>query len=402
MTSVVTSFFQAMGFSSRTSICELDNPAVAQYYGTNRKLMHDRCYFCSCWPCMSDVLFLLDQSALVDPVACGSPLTEFGFPTDNNKKWYEGSKAQIDFALATIRQMDPARIKSQSVKIAFAFYGDDSSYKTVVDFDDWGINIDDLQCKLYGHEAYPCGDNMDEIEFLRKPLCGTGGLKEAIIQSASYEHQSWRKWDPYHPDVKIRTPIAKILALTAGDVFVGKSFENEAELLNFMRPIHDPINDGFDFVFPVGMATGERFGEIEFERTKEEDNQFWRGMNIIGCLNPEACDYTLMASPSGENENGVDPFQFLTKLMDDAFWDKYFCYYRHWNFFCDIQPFERTQFDIARSVRNKRSTKRNGYKPNSCCGHIPYNDQHESCCSPGHVQLLGECSNTVRSGDDAL
>ena len=78
-----------------------------------------------------------------------------------------------------------------------------------------------------------------------------------------------------------------------------------------MRPIHDPINDGFDFVFPVGMATGERFGEIEFERTKEEDNQFWRGMNIIGCLNPEACDYTLMASPSGENgKKGLDPKVF--------------------------------------------------------------------------------------------
>ena len=68
-----------------------------------------------------------------------------------------------------------------------------------------------------------------------------------------------------------------------------------------MRPIHDPINDGFDFVFPVGMATGEQIGRIDFSRTEAEDTQFWRGMNIIGCLNPEACDYTLMASPSGNN-----------------------------------------------------------------------------------------------------
>jgi hypothetical protein len=101
--------------------------------------------------------------------------------------------------------------------------------------------------------------------------------------------------------VKIRTPIAKILALTAGGIFVGSSFENEEELLSFMRPIHDPIEDGFDFVFPVGMATGEQIGQNDFSRTEEEDIQFWRGMNIIGCLNPEACDYTLMASPSGNN-----------------------------------------------------------------------------------------------------
>lgn len=172
MTSVVHSFFQAIGLHKQASFCELDNPQVAAFYGLNRKLMHDRynfkfspalnkliiyrCYFCSCWPCMSDVLFLLDQSALVDPVACSSPLNEFGFTlqgfllsvkntTENlfsdNDKWSEGSKAQIDFTLATIRQMDPARIVSQSVKIAVALYGDSSSYVPVVDFDDWGTYV---------------------------------------------------------------------------------------------------------------------------------------------------------------------------------------------------------------------------------------------------------------------
>ena len=105
---------------------------------------------------MSDVLFLLDQSALVDPVACSSPLNEFGFTLQgfllsvknttaslflDNEKWSEGSKAQIDFTLATIRQMDPARIVSQSVKIAVALYGDSSSYVPVVDFDDWGTYV---------------------------------------------------------------------------------------------------------------------------------------------------------------------------------------------------------------------------------------------------------------------
>lgn len=405
MTSVVHSFFQAIGLHKKASLCELDNPQVAAVYGP-RKLMHDRCYFCSCWPCMSDVLFLLDQSALVDPVACSSPLNEFGFTIKDNAKWSEGSKAQIDFTLATIRQMDPARIASQSVKIAVAFYGDSSSYFPVVDFDDWGTNINDLHCKLYGHEGFPCGDeNMEDIEFKRKPLCGTGGLKNAIIESASYEHQNWRKWDPYHPDFQIRTPIAKILALTVGDVFVGSNFENEEELLNFMRPIHDPINDGFDFVFPVGMATGEQIGRIDFSRTEAEDTQFWRGMNIIGCLNPEACDYTLMASPSGNNPNGVDPSAFYEQLMQDSFWDKYFCYYRQWNYFCDIQPYERNEYDIARAVRNKRAAKsKSDYKPNSCCGSVPFNDEEETCCSPGDVQGKDECQTgtTKRTGDDSL
>jgi len=405
MTSVVHSFFQAIGLHKQASLCELDNPQVAAFYGLNRKLMHDRCYFCSCWPCMSDVLFLLDQSALVDPVACSSPLNEFGFTLQDNDKWSEGSKAQIDFTLATIRQMDPARIVSQSVKIAVALYGDSSSYVPVVDFDDWGTNIDNLHCKLYGHDGFPCGENMDDIEFKRRPICGSGGLKNAMIESASYEHQSWRKWDPYHPDVKIRTPIAKILALTAGGIFVGSSFENEEELLSFMRPIHDPIEDGFDFVFPVGMATGEQIGQNDFSRTEEEDIQFWRGMNIIGCLNPEACDYTLMASPSGNNPNGVDPKEFYEQLMQDSFWDKYFCYYRHWNYFCNIQPFERTEYDIARTVRNKRSAKsQSGYKPNSCCGNVPFNDEDETCCYPGNVQPKEGCQagTTTRTGDDSL
>ena len=42
MTSVVSSFFQAIGLNKKASLCELDNPMVAAFYGTNRKLMHDR------------------------------------------------------------------------------------------------------------------------------------------------------------------------------------------------------------------------------------------------------------------------------------------------------------------------------------------------------------------------
>ena len=42
MTSVVHSFFQAIGLHKQASPCELDNPQVAAFYGLNRKLMHDR------------------------------------------------------------------------------------------------------------------------------------------------------------------------------------------------------------------------------------------------------------------------------------------------------------------------------------------------------------------------
>ena len=44
MTSVVHSFFQAIGLHKKASLCELDNPQVAAVYGP-RKLMHDRYNF---------------------------------------------------------------------------------------------------------------------------------------------------------------------------------------------------------------------------------------------------------------------------------------------------------------------------------------------------------------------
>ena len=181
-----------------------------------------------------------------------------------------------------------------------------------------------MHCRLYGYDA----DNLEacleeqnwEIvvdgdvttrrpkNFIRKPLCGTGGLKEALTSAGTFKDQKWRNWDPYYQssanfleaqyDFTISTPISKILALTAGGPFVGSAFENEQELLKFMRPLHDPITGGFDFVFAVGMLRDEVIGKIVYERSDEEEEQYWRGLNIIGCLNPEACDYALMASPS--------------------------------------------------------------------------------------------------------
>ena len=183
--------------------------------------------------------------------------------------------------------------------------------------------------------------------------------------------------------------------MTAGGPFVGTAFENEQELLSFMRPLHDPIEGAFDFIFPVGMLINETIGNITYTRTDAEEEQYWRGLNIIGCLTPESCDYALMASPSN-GTNGVDPQNFVNKLFEDSFWDKFFCYYRSWNYFCEVEPyhFNVTNTHTARNRRAADSYDTSSY-PNSCCNHVPYNTDEFDCCPggylPDYLKPVGAC-----------
>ena len=133
-------FFDQIGVISRAEVTS------QRYCPIQAHLMHDRCWFCACAPCMSDLLFLIDQSALVDPVACRSVLNEFDFnlgsePENNNL--FEGSRKQIDFVMATIQQVyaynqgeNMIRMHIGAVRVAVAIYGDSSSYETIIDFDE--------------------------------------------------------------------------------------------------------------------------------------------------------------------------------------------------------------------------------------------------------------------------
>ena len=171
---------------------------------------------------MSDVLFLLDQSALVDPVACSSPLNEFGFtlqglhtskiqPQAYFQTMINGAKGQkLKLTLLLQRSvkwivpesyLNLSKSLSRSTAIArlISLLWTLTTGERKLNFIHVSIyehysfrNIDNLHCKLYGHDGFPCGENMDDIEFKRRPICGSGGLKNAIIESASYEHQSVR------------------------------------------------------------------------------------------------------------------------------------------------------------------------------------------------------------------
>lgn len=359
-------------------------------------LLFDRCWFCACEPCQIDLLFLVDQSSNAES-QCSNVVAQFdvvdqvvGEQVAGEVIVHEGAKEQIDFVIDAIENIPTDKLQNEFIRIAVALYGNQDQIEEIVGFGD--TNVEDIKCRLYG---YAGTENCDMNVFVRKALCGQTGVYQAMKWAAGYDifadfdtaDYQWRKW--VDGDTS-KTPVTRMMVVTAADQIYSEAIDQEL-LMNDLRLLHDPHQRGFDTIYTVGMP------KAEGERDTEAEVQYWRDLNQIGCLNPEACDNTIMYDPREVDDMyvAVDGGEFMLQLLSDdsAIMNPFFCYFSRWNYFCEIAPVIR----LTRSEEDEEMPTQLPYwniKPNACCGSRPYHDSVQECCDPIRGQVRIDCDSS--------
>lgn len=350
-------------------------------------LLFDRCWFCACEPCQTDLLFLVDQSASAE-TQCDNIVEQFDiadevFTEEATDVIHTGAKEQIDFVIDAIENI-PSN-KMDSIRIAIALYGSQDQIEEIAGFGD--TDIDEIKCKLYGYSGT---EDCDMNIFIRKALCGQTGVYQAMKWAAGYDifanfddaSFQWRQW--VDGDTA-QIPVTRMMVVTIADSFHSEGIDQRA-LMADIELLHDPHQRGFDTIYTIGLANSDREPDAEI--------QYWRNLNQIGCLNPEACDRTIMYDPQGEEDGAVDGAFFMVQLLSDesVIMNPFFCYYSRWNYFCEISPIIRVDRDAEEPIAHQEPYW--GIVPDSCCGTRPYNSFVQECCDPSKGQVrLNDCPN---------
>jgi len=352
-----------------------------------------------------DMLFLVDQSNSAEP-ECENILAQFDVTDDvigdQSTNVHEGAKEQIDFVIDAIENIPAEKLENGFLRIAVALYGSQDRIEEVIGFGE--TDVDDIKCRLYGYEGVA---DCDMDVFNRQALCGETGVYQAMKWAAGYDifqdfdsaEYQWRQWADGDTS---QIPVTRMMTVTIADQFHSDALD-ESALLADLELLHDPHRRGFDTIYTIGMPKSED------DRSPSDEIQYWRDLNQIGCLNPEACDRTIMYDPREVDDLyvAVDGGEFMVQLLSDEspIMNPFFCYYSRWNYFCEIAPVIRVRDEAGEDGTETQMTVQAPYwniKPNSCCGSRPYHDAVQECCDPLRGQVRLNCDNSDLTYDNNL